>query len=234
MFHAPISESKQQAGSAKADPSMREHDWSPAFDGPHVLGLPQIGGGGLRPPKPPIPRQQRLARLQSVYGNQAVLRMLARSQPAIQPKLVVNEPGDAYEQEADRVAEQVMRMPAPELSIAAAPPQLSRKCAACEEEEAKPLQTKPAGTSEAAAGEAPSIVHQVLRSPGQPLDPASRSYFEPRFRHDFSRVRVHTDQRAADAARDLAARAFTMGEHIVFGGESVRAEWRERRASACA
>ncbi len=215
MFHAPISDSKQQVGSTKADPSMREHDWSPAFDGPHVLGLPQIGGGGLRPPTPFTPRQQRLARLQRVYGNQAVLRMQERSRPAIQPKLVVNEPGDAYEQEADRIAGEVMRMPDSDLSIAAAPPQVSRKCVACEEE-AKTLQTKPPGTSEAAAGEAPPIVHEVLRSPGQPLDTEVQTFMEPRFGHDFTKVRVHADAKAAASARAIDAQAYTVGFDLVF------------------
>jgi hypothetical protein len=116
MYHAPTSDSKQQADSTKANPSAREQDWQPAFDGSHALGMPPVASGGL---PSPTPRRQRLARLQRAYGNQAVLRMLERSRPAIQPKLVVNEPGDTYEQEADRVAEQVMRMPAPELSIAA-------------------------------------------------------------------------------------------------------------------
>jgi hypothetical protein len=217
MFHAPATESKQQTGSAKADPSAREHDSLPAFEGPYVIGLPQIAGGGLRPPKPPTLRQQRLARLQRAYGNQAVLRMLERSGPAIQPKLVVNEPGDAYEQEADRVADQVMRMPAPELSIAAGPPQLSRKCDGCEEEDKKKLQMKSAGASEAAASEAPPIVHEVLRSPGQPLDAPTREFMEPRFGHDFGHVRIHADSRASASAYAVNALAYTVGQQLVFG-----------------
>jgi hypothetical protein len=65
-------------------------------------------------------------------------------------------------------------------------------------------------------------VHEVLRSPGQPLDPAARTFFEPRFDHDFGQVRLHTDARAADAARELGARAYTIGRDIAFGsGEYV-------------
>jgi hypothetical protein len=229
MFHAPTSDSKQQAGSAKADPPTREQAWQPAFDGSHALGLPPVAGGGLPPPGPPALRSQQLARLQRAYGNQAVLRMLERSRPAIQPKLVVNEPGDAYEQEADRVAEQVMRMPAPELSIAAAPPQVSRKCAACEEEKAQMLQTKPAGTSEAAAGEAPGIVHEVLRSPGQALDPATRAFMEPRFGHDFGQVRVHSDERAAESTQAVNALAYTVGRDIVLGSGQYKPETTQGR-----
>jgi hypothetical protein len=64
--------------------------------------------------------------------------------------------------------------------------------------------------------EAPPLIHEVLRSPGQPLDTATRAFFEPCFRHDFSRVRVHSGGRAAESARAIKARAYTMGNHIVF------------------
>jgi hypothetical protein len=62
---------------------------------------------------------------------------------------------------------------------------------------------------------APPIVHEVLRSPGEPLDAASRAYFEPRFGHDFSRVRVHADAKAAESARAVNALAYTFGRDIV-------------------
>jgi hypothetical protein len=64
---------------------------------------------------------------------------------------------------------------------------------------------------------APPIVHEVLRSPGQQLDTATRDYFEPRFGHDFSQVRVHTDEKAAESARAIGARAYTVGNNLVFG-----------------
>jgi hypothetical protein len=63
----------------------------------------------------------------------------------------------------------------------------------------------------------PPIVHDVLRSPGQPLDAGAREFMEPRFGHDFSRVRVHTDARAAESARAVNAHAYTVGQDIVFG-----------------
>src|SRR5215469_10110604 len=62
---------------------------------------------------------------------------------------------------------------------------------------------------------APPIVHEVLRSPGQPLDSATRSFFEPRFGQDFSHVRVHTDSLAAESARAVQARSYAVGHHVV-------------------
>lgn len=64
---------------------------------------------------------------------------------------------------------------------------------------------------------APPIVHDVLRSPGHPLDTATRSFMEPRFGHDFSGVQIHTDARAAESARAVNAAAYTVGSHVVFG-----------------
>ncbi|HEY7126521.1 MAG TPA: DUF4157 domain-containing protein [Ktedonobacterales bacterium] len=64
---------------------------------------------------------------------------------------------------------------------------------------------------------APSLVHEVLRSPGQPLDKGTRAVMEPRFGHDFSQVRVHTDAQAAESAQAVNALAYTVGRDVVFG-----------------
>lgn len=63
----------------------------------------------------------------------------------------------------------------------------------------------------------PEIVHHVLHSSGQPLDPTTRTWLEPRFGHDFSNVRVHTDARAAESAHAVNALAYTVGRDVVFG-----------------
>src|SRR5262249_2485509 len=65
-------------------------------------------------------------------------------------------------------------------------------------------------------GPIPPIVHEVLRSPGQPLDPATRALMEPPFGRDFSQVRVHTDAKAAESARAVNALAYTVGLDVVF------------------
>ena len=133
----------------------------------------------------------------------------------IQGKLKIGAVNDALEQEADRVAERVMRVSAPEPALRSAPQEVSRKCGPCEEEEK--LQRKQAGTAEAASGEAPASVYEALRSPGQPLDAPTRAYFEPRFGQDFSGVRVHTGAAAAQSAREVNAYAYTVGHNMVFG-----------------
>jgi hypothetical protein len=66
----------------------------------------------------------------------------------------------------------------------------------------------------------PPIVHEVLRSPGQPLDPAMHAFMEPRFSADFSQVRIHTDTRAAESAHAVNALAYTVGHDVVFGANN--------------
>jgi len=88
------------------------------------------------------------------------------------------------------------------------------QCDACRYER---LTLKRRPTAEAAPAEVPPIVHEVLRSPGQALDSATRVLRESRFGHDFSQVRVHTDSQAAASAYSEHALAYTVGQHIVFG-----------------
>jgi hypothetical protein len=143
------------------------------------------------------------------------ISMHAASSPhPIQEKLEVGAVNDPLEHDAERVADEVMKMPAPEVTLTSAPQKVSRKCVACEEEDR--LQRKASGPL-AATGEAPAIVHEVLSSPGQPLDSATRTYFEPRLGHELASVRVHTDERAAQSAHSLHAQAYTAGNDIVFG-----------------
>lgn len=63
----------------------------------------------------------------------------------------------------------------------------------------------------------PSVVHDVLGSPGHPLDANTRAWMEPRFGYDFSNVRLHTDTRAAESAHAVHALAYTVGRDVVFG-----------------
>jgi hypothetical protein len=138
----------------------------------------------------------------------------------LQPKLKVNAPGDQYEQEAERVADQVMRMPEA---------RIQRKCACgeksgggCEEckndvvPKAVTRRVQRAAEGSKSPGAAPPIVQNVLNTPGQALDTSARAFFEPRFGRDLTAVRVHTDSEAADSASAVNARAYTVGSHIAF------------------
>ena len=117
----------------------------------------------------------------------------------LQTKLKVNEPGDVYEREADRIADQVMATPA-DPSVSGAPPHIQRF----------------SGQSNGHMDVAPASVDQALASPGRPLEPALRQDMEQRFGHDFSRVRVHLGAAAEQSAREVNAHAYTVGHSIVF------------------
>jgi hypothetical protein len=134
----------------------------------------------------------------------------------LEARLAVGQVDHPLEHEADNVADQVIRMPDPDSSPMIAPLQLNRRGATCREV-GQTQQMKTAKSSEAIAGEAPSIVHAVLRSPGRPLDQSARAFFEPRFGHDLSAVRVHSDARATESVQAIGALAYTVGTHIVTG-----------------
>ena len=87
------------------------------------------------------------------------------------------------------------------------------ECAGCR---TKRLGLRRKATNRAATPSVPRVVHEVLRSPGRPLDAAARVFMEPRFGHDFGNVRVHTDEKAAESARAVNALAYTMGRDVVF------------------
>jgi uncharacterized protein DUF4157 len=212
MFQALTNESKEGAGTTSTSPVHDRHlELHPPSGIAGMEGALGIGGKSGA-----APVRQQIAGLQRTIGNQAVLRMLSRPGPVVQPKLTINQPGDQYEQEADRVAEQVMRMPDPEAaarlrSMQSTGADLQRKCAGCEEQDK--LQRKETGTGPETA---PLIVHQVLASPGQPLDAEGRAFFEPRFGCEFSQIRIHTDTRAAESAKSVGALAYTVGSNIAF------------------
>ncbi len=92
---------------------------------------------------------------------------------------------------------------------------------------AAPLQR--AAVNETPVTDVPPIVHEVLHSPGQPLDAETRAFFQPRFGHDFSDVRVHTDAKAVESAQAINALAYTLGQNVVFGAGQYSPESREGR-----
>lgn len=152
------------------------------------------------------------------------------SRKASRPKLRIGPAQDAFEQEADRLAQAVVERGKTGL-VRAGPLSgdvaLQRKCSCggagkCKDCEDEKLQRKAAGS--AAPAYAPPVVHDVLNAPGRPLDRGSRSFMESAFGRDFGAVRVHTDARAGASAREVGGLAYTVGQHIVFGAGTYAPE----------
>lgn len=141
----------------------------------------------------------------SLFGDELKLKLPGeqkkkKDEPALQKKLSISASNDPLEQEADRVAEQVLAAPANPV-VSGATPSIQRYT----------------GQSNEGADTAPASVDRVLASSGRPLEPALRQDMEQRFGHDFSRVRVHSGDAAEQSARDVNANAYTVGHNIVFG-----------------
>lgn len=173
-------------------------------------------------------RRQAIARPARLDGQRAAIQEVLGY--PVQAKLRVGAPDDVREREADAVADRVMA--APDAVV-------QRKCAACEQEDARrheegtapvpddeALRKASGGevTAGAAAAEAIGTGGQ-----GQPLPAGERAFFEPRLGVDLGRVRVHADDPAARLSDDLAARAFTVGDHIYFGNGEYRPGSRDGR-----
>ena len=192
------------------------------------------------------PEVRSILHLQRTIGNQAVQRMLqtdteeleaeltgtatrrfghdfsgipihASAAKAIQKKLVINRPGDSYEQDADRIAEQVMRTPTPSLRAST----VSTLSSAAGAQAKEGLTPAPHVTPEVEANV------RTLQSEGNPLPSASREFFESRLGADFSQVRVFTGTRAQETAKSLGAKAFTVGQSISFGAGQYAPESNE-------
>jgi hypothetical protein len=172
--------------------------------------------------------------LQRMIGNQAVQRLIKSG--TLQAKLKIGQLGDKYEQEADRVAEQVMRMPDPQ-TVSSGELHIQRACPTCEEEgvrwqpmeEEEELQRQPIEEEEEELQAKVTSGHlseanpnleshiQSLKGGGQSLSKNDLAFFEPRFVADFSGVRVHSDSKANHLARSINAKAFTVEQDVVSG-----------------
>ena len=94
-------------------------------------------------------------------------------------------------------------------------PPVHRSCTECEEEQQVQTSRDQIATPTVTTSMAANI--HAMNGGGNPLPEATRAFFEPRFGADFSKVRVHTDSRAAATANSIQARAFTVGQDIAFG-----------------
>lgn len=166
-------------------------------------------------------KAEMIDQLHETYGNSY-----------LQAKLEIGQPNDKYEQEADRIADQIMRMPEKEESLVNSHWSLGKreKEQSLVRKEAEPVQAKPLVDritpviqANNASKQSPSVTPHIesrinaLEGGGQALSESTRSYFEPRFGADFSQVRVHNDSKAAETAKSINAKAFTRGKDVVFG-----------------
>ena len=149
-------------------------------------------------PQPAAPAQSTLAQR---LGNAGLLRIL-------QAKLAVGDSQDHFEQEADRVADQVMRMP--DMAAGSGPAHASTRTTAVQ-------RAADATSALPVVDTALEAAVAALDGRGGPLSPEIRSFMEPRFGADLGDVRIHTDAHAHDLARSVNARAFAVGRNVVFG-----------------
>lgn len=136
----------------------------------------------------------------------------SKSQASIQAKPAVNTPGDIYEREADRIADQVIATPE-HIAVGSTLSGIHH------------ISGQPVGQAEAVS----VSIDRALSSPSIPLNSVLRQNMERRFGHDFSKVRVHIGATAEQSARDVNAHAFTMGHDIVFGANKFAPGTQEGR-----
>ncbi|HUR63697.1 MAG TPA: DUF4157 domain-containing protein, partial [Candidatus Thermoplasmatota archaeon] len=145
-------------------------------------------------------------------GNQAVLRRM-------QAKLEVSSPGDAHEREADRIADAVVAQRKAEGPTPKRPDEPKRLQRKAEEPKPKKLDEPKVQRQEDgpahAAPDAEAIV-QAAQGQGSALAPSERAFFEPQLSSDLGGVRLHTGAAAQQAAAQLNAKAFTVGQDIFF------------------
>jgi hypothetical protein len=166
------------------------------------------------------------------------------TKPIIQTKLKVSRTGDEHEREADRIAEQIMRMSEPEKSHLSMKnsnddtKKLDRKCKSCEEEEEKEkilknvkISRKENDSSSNQLDISDNVVKYVndISQQGSPLDSSTREFMESRFNYDFANVRIHTDERSAMLANTINALAYTVGHDIMFRNGQFKTNTREGR-----
>lgn len=152
----------------------------------------------LLQPKTRDPEEDVLTRItHPLTHNSRPVPVFADSLPRIQPKLTVSTPNDMYEREADRIAEQVMRMAEPQMQRACS---CGGECSECRTGQARREHEYPQimriGQRDVEQSGVSPITNEVLRSPGRPLDLSARSYFEPRSGGGFSHVPVHGDRQS--------------------------------------
>ncbi|MCW3058999.1 MAG: hypothetical protein JWQ02_820 [Capsulimonas sp.] len=132
-----------------------------------------------------------------------------------QAKMTVSQPGDVHEEEADQVADHVMRMGATDVALREELPEEEELHRSSMDSVSSPLVQR-MGENDDGSADVSDIVDRGLAGGGAPLDAETRGFMEPRFGHDFSGVRIHSDAQASRSAEEVSARAYTVGSDIAF------------------
>lgn len=162
-------------------------------------------------------RKSTLIGLQETYGNQYTQKVVA----GIHKKTKISAPGDVYEQEADRVAEQIIQMPEPGTVQRKCPG--DKNCPLKDEEKEKNLihlKTRDSTTANLLAPD--NLLNNGVS--GQPLDKNTKYFMESRLGYDLGDVRIHTDTHAAKSSDTMNAKAFTVKNNIFFGKDEYSPE----------
>jgi hypothetical protein len=208
-----------------AHPPVRENQMEAEVDRSQIAGqrvMRSVGGGS--PSAPPDRFAGVLGQMQSASGQAGMLRQLQRSYgnsyvgSVIQAKLTVNQPGDIYEQEADRMAAQVMTMP----QSGAIQREIDPKKEKEKIQMMPSLQRASVGNMEVGGNLEGRL--NSSKGGGSPLPDDVRSFMEPRFGADFSQVRVHTGGESVQMNQDLNAQAFTHRQDVYFGAGKAPAK----------
>jgi Domain of unknown function (DUF4157) len=173
-----------------------------------------------------VERSAAFSDMQCTAGNLAVQQLFRSG--VIQAKLTISQPDDSEEQEADRVAEHVLAIPA------AGTGHTGGARAGGIELHADLMAARPVIRRRAATGDGGGMARRGVESApsfggGRPLEDPARNFMEARFARDFTAVRIHTDGEAAASARALNARAYTLGRDIVFASGEYLPESGEGR-----
>jgi hypothetical protein len=185
----------------------------------------------------------------SYNNNEPAIKSSNNNNSLLQPKLRISQPGDVYEQEADRVAEKVMAMSSMPFSYSAIPSigdrskakgkEIDKKCTACQmkgQQENIEISRKLSYASNLEASDQVTneIINNILSSSsGSSLDANTLNFMGLKFGHDFSKVRIHTNSKAAASADSINAAAYTVGNDIVFAhGEYSPSSARGKRLLA--
>ena len=174
---------------------------APKTPGPRKAAGSPASARKSKAQNPAVTQQLRSSRMQCACGGSCPR---CRQGHSIEDRLAVSRPGDVLEREADQVADRVLGMSG------------SGQATSARTDDTNPPLSRTA-TSSVPTTAVPGVAHVVVNSPGTPLDGGTRAFFEPRFGDDFGNVRVHADHHAAVSADAVNAKAYTLGNDIVFG-----------------